>query len=290
MLFTNSAGIVPHRCQSGYGTIAITMSKQGQSGDFSRNTHPSGPKRSAPRLHISARLAVGAQITLPERAARHVAVLRLREGDEVTLFNGDGGEFRAVLERLGRASTAVRVTEWLEIERESPLFITLAQCVSSGDRMDLTIQKATELGVQSIVPIISKRSIVRLSGDRADRKLEHWRNIVISACEQCGRNRPPVIMPLAVLEDWLANLASPGKRLLLAPDAPGGPKLLQWESTRESAVTFLVGPEGGLAPDERTAAEAAGFLAMRLGPRILRTETAPLAAIAALQTLWGDLG
>ena len=266
------------------------MSKPGHSTDPNLSTQPGRPKRSAPRLYHVGALAPGAEITLPERAARHVAVLRLREGDEVTLFNGGGGEFRAVLIRLGRGGTTVSVSEWRDAERESPLAITLAQCVSSGDRMDLTIQKATELGASAIVPVISERSVVRLSGERAERKLEHWRNIVISACEQCGRNRLPLILPLSGLDEWLSTQTSSATRLLLAPDAPGGPKLLAGSSMDGSAVTLLVGPEGGLTPHERSAAEYAGFLPIRLGPRILRTETAPLAAIASLQTLWGDLG
>ena len=267
--------------ESGYGRITSTMSKPRTA---------SATTRPAPRLYVPSTMGLGAEIALPERAVRHVAVLRLREADEVTLFNGGGGEYRAVLVRIGRGGTAVRITEWSEAERESPLAITLAQCVSSGDRMDLAVQKATELGVAAIVPIISERSIVRLSGERADRKLEHWRNIVISACEQCGRNRPPRLLHLLALEEWLAEQSGPVTRLLLAPDAAGGPKQLTREAMSGSEVTLLVGPEGGLAPHERSAADRAGFLAVRLGPRVLRTETAPLAAIAALQTLWGDLG
>lgn len=251
----------------------------------------SGPARATPRLYVPARLAPGAEIALPDRAARHVAALRLGEEDEVTLFNGAGGEYRAVLARIARDGTSARVTEGRAVERESPLAITLAQCVSSGDRMDLAVQKATELGVTAIVPVISERTIVRLSGERAERKLEHWRNIVISACEQCGRNRLPLVSPQKELLAWLA--AQPGStvsmRLLLAPDAPRGAGQLPLPA-RGSEVMLLIGPEGGLAPHERTAAEFAGFLPVRLGPRVLRTETAPLAALAALQTLWGDMG
>lgn len=243
----------------------------------------------APRFFVPETLAPGAEIRLPERAARHVAVLRLREAETITLFNGEGGEYRAVLTGLARDRVTVRIVERFDIERESPLAITLAQCVSAGDRMDFVLQKATELGATRIIPIVSERSIVRVSGERAERKLEHWRNVVLAACEQCGRNRPPVIPPMAELLPWLAGLPASdasGARLLLAPDGVSGAGSL----AREPRVTLLVGPEGGLAAHEREAAEHASFKPVRLGPRVLRTETAPLAALAVLQTLWGDFG
>lgn len=243
----------------------------------------------APRFFVPDTLSPGAEFRLSERAARHVAVLRLREGEPITLFNGEGGEYRAVLTGLARDRITTRILERINIERESPLAITLAQCVSAGDRMDFVLQKATELGASHIIPIVSERSIVRVSGERAERKLEHWRNVVIAACEQCGRNRPPEIPPMAELHSWLAGLptsGSQGARLLLAPDGVDGASSL----ARETQVTLLVGPEGGLAAQERAAAERAGFKPVRLGPRVLRTETAPLAALAMLQTLWGDFG
>jgi len=241
------------------------------------------------RFFVSDTLSPGAEIRLPERAARHVGVLRLREGEALTLFNGEGGECRAVLTGLARDRITARIIERIDAERESPLAITLAQCVSAGDRMDFVLQKATELGASQIIPIVSERSIVRVSGERAERKLEHWRNVVIAACEQCGRNRTPVIPPMAELHPWLAGLPASGlsgARLLLAPDGLSGAGSL----ARETHVTLLVGPEGGLAAHEREAAERAGFKPLRLGPRVLRTETAPLAALAMLQTLWGDFG
>lgn len=246
-------------------------------------------RRAAPRLFIPEKLSVGAEVLLPERASKHVAVLRLRLGDAITLFNGEGGEHLAVLKRLVRGQASARITGATEIDRESRLDITLAQCLSSSDRMDIAIQKATELGVRTIRPLESERSVVRLSGDRIEKRMSHWRNVVFAACEQCGRNLPPPVIGIECLLAWLMSLptlSAAGTRLLLAPDAASGLSGL----TPMASVTLLVGPEGGLAPHEHAAALKAGFLPVRLGPRTLRTETAPLAAVAALQTLWGDLG
>jgi len=230
------------------------------------------------------RLSLGAEIELPERVARHCAVLRLRSGDAVVLFNGEGGEFSAELTRVSRGDSRACVISRQTPERESPLAIALAQCVSSGDRMDITLQKSTELGVSRIVPIASERSVVRLSSDRADRRVAHWRNVVISACEQCGRNHVPEVTAITDFAAFLCQVASDELRLLLAPDSERDLKQLE----PPGRVTLLVGPEGGLAPEERQRAETSGFVPIRFGPRILRTETAPLAAIAAMQALWGD--
>ena len=240
--------------------------------------------RTAPRLFAPLDLPLGAEIQLPDRAARHVAVLRLGGGDAITLFDGQGGEFAAELTRVSSKHVRVRVVSKLSLERESPLRILLAQCISSGDRMDTTMQKSTELGVSSIVPVASERSVVRLSGDRAQKRVAHWRNVVIAACEQCGRNRIPEVLEIAQLSDLLGSAERDGLRLLLAPD--GERKLAGLKPP--SGVTLLVGPEGGLTASERQSAERAGFIPVRFGPRVLRTETAPLAAIAAMQTLWGD--
>jgi 16S rRNA (uracil1498-N3)-methyltransferase len=240
--------------------------------------------RVAPRFFAPVQLSLGAEIELPERVARHCAVLRLRRGDAVILFNGEGGEFSAELTRVSRGNAQVRVISRQTPERESPLAIALAQCVSSGDRMDTTLQKSTELGVSRIVPIASERSVVRLSSDRADRRVAHWRNVVIAACEQCGRNHLPEVAAITDLAVFLSGGAGDGLRLLLAPDADRD--LKQLEPPRR--VTLLVGPEGGLAPEERRGAQRSGFVPVRFGPRVLRTETAPLAAIAAMQALWGD--
>jgi 16S rRNA (uracil1498-N3)-methyltransferase len=238
----------------------------------------------APRFFTTLDLSLGAEIELPERVARHCSVLRLHSGDAVILFNGDCGEFSAELTRVSTGNARARVISMQTPKRESPLAITLAQCVSSGDRMDITLQKSTELGVFGIVPITSERSVVKLSRDRADRRLSHWRNVVVAACEQCGRNRVPEVAAITDLATFLSQASGDGLRLLLAPDADRD--LKQLEPPRE--VTLLVGPEGGLAPHERQRAEAGGFIPIRFGPRILRTETAPLAAIAAMQVLWGD--
>ena len=247
---------------------------------------------SAPRFLVPGPLAAGQAVELPERVARHIGVLRLRAGDPLTLFTGENGEFGAELTLAARGSARARVGAFRAVERESPLSITLAQCISSGDRMDLTLQKATELGVADFVPLASERCVVRLRDERAGRKRLHWQNVVASACEQCGRNRLPAVAEPADIHAWLAALgrdtaAGPaaGTRLLLAPGADAGMAQLP----RAERVILLVGPEGGLVPAEIDAALHAGFRAVRLGPRTLRTETAPLAALAALQLLWGDL-
>src|SRR2546422_4554445 len=172
-----------------------------------------------PRFFAPVQLSLGAEIDVPERVARHCAVLRLHRGDAVVLFNGEGGEFSAELTRVSRGDARAHVISRQTQERESPLAIALAQCVSSGDRMDAALQKSTELGVARIVPIASERSVVRLSSDRADRRVAHWRNVVIAACEQCGRNRVPEIAAITDLTTFLGQVGSEGMRLLLAPDA-----------------------------------------------------------------------
>jgi 16S rRNA (uracil1498-N3)-methyltransferase len=238
----------------------------------------------APRLFAPVDLPLGSEIRLPDRAAHHLAVLRLGRGDAITLFDGQGGEFRAELTRISSKDVRARLLSKLTAERESPLSVLLAQCVSGGDRMDVTLQKSTELGVSRIVPIVSERSIVRLSGERAEKRLAHWRGVVIAACEQCGRNRIPEVEKITDIADYLDQAGRGELRLLLAPDA--AKTLRQLPPQRD--VALLVGPEGGLTEQEREDAERGGFLPVRFGPRILRTETAPLAAIAAMQTLWGD--
>src|SRR2546427_6352410 len=202
--------------------------------------------RVVPRFFAPGQLSLGAEIDLSERAARHCAVLRLRRGAAVVLFNGEGGEFSAELTRITRGAARAYLISRQAPERESPLAIALAQCVSSGDRMDATLQKSTELGVSKIVPIASERSIVKLSSDRADRRVAHWRNVVIAACEQCGRNRVPEIGAIIGFDGFLGQAATDGLRLLLAPDADRDLRQLE----PPSKVTLLVGPEGGLAPAE----------------------------------------
>ena len=238
----------------------------------------------APRFYCDGPLAAGAEISLPDRAARHVAVLRLRAGDAVTVFNGAGGEFRCTLSRVSRDGATVRVASRRDVERESSLEVTLAQGLSGGDRMDFAVQKATELGVRAIVPMASERSVVRLTGERADRRLSHWRAIAAAACEQCGRNRLPEIRAVSTLGELLSAADKDAVRLMLSPT--GAARLRELAPAKK--YVLLAGPEGGLTEEEEQRAARSGFLAVRLGTRVLRTETAPLAAIASLQALWGD--
>jgi len=212
-------------------------------------------------------------------------VLRLQVGDALDLFNGEGGEYRASLIAVDKHAARVRVAEFRAIERESPLAITLALGISAGERMDYSLQKATELGVTTIAPLATERSVVKLAGDRADKRRRHWQNVVIAACEQCGRNRVPVIAPVQALYSYLAQVDRSARLLLLSPDAASPLKRMK----PSAAVVLLVGAEGGFSQSEQEAAQANAFEAVNLGPRILRTETAPVAALAALQTLWGDL-
>jgi len=242
------------------------------------------PSAAPPRFFYDGSLAAGADIELPERAARHAGVLRLRVGDRVELFNGEGGEYECVLSRMTRDSTRARVAGWRDVERESSVNITLAQGLSSGDRMDYAVQKATELGVRAIRPLATERSVVRLSDERADRRLAHWRNIVAAACEQCGRNRLPEVHPVAALGEFLAATDAGAQRLLLTPS--GTARLRELEPA--GRVIVVIGPEGGLSDEEEGQTLRAGFTAVRFGPRVLRTETAPLAVIAALQSMRGD--
>lgn len=238
------------------------------------------------RIHVDLPLASDASIDLPDAAARHVAqVLRMRAGEALTLFDGRGGEYAAIIEAAERRTVRVRLGAFDERDRESPLAVTLAQCVSKGERMDYTIQKAVELGIEAIQPLLSARSVVRLDDERWEKKLEHWRGVVTSACEQSGRTRLPALAPVARIDNWLPK-AGEGLRLVLAPGAAQSLKTL----APTASLTLLVGPEGGLSDDEIRIATRAGFTAVGLGPRVLRTETAGVAALAALQALWGDLG
>jgi 16S rRNA (uracil1498-N3)-methyltransferase len=243
----------------------------------------------APRFYCPIPLAEGLRADLPEGVARHAArVLRLRVDDDLTLFDATGGEYAARIVSVERDRVAVDVLAWRDIERESPLSVTLVQALQAGEKMDLTVQKAVELGVAGIVPLISRRSVVRLEGERALRRVEHWRGVVASACEQCGRNRVPEVAALEGMERWLAKPPAAGvRRLMLAPGAPHTLATLPAPAADER-IELLIGAEGGLAPEEMQAAVQAGFVGIRLGPRILRTETAGLAALAAMQCLWGD--
>lgn len=241
--------------------------------------------RAAPRLYCELGLAAGARIELPERAAKHVQALRLRTGDTLTLFNGDGTEWSAVLGIVSKRGVEAEVRRRETVSRESPLAIHLLQGVCAGDRMDLVLQKATELGVASIQPLVTSRSIVRLSSERQEKRETHWQNVVIAACEQCGRNTIPAVAPSRSLNDYFSTLSAGGLRILLSPE---GTSRLRDLPPPSQPVHVLVGPEGGLAADERKLAQDLGFALLRFGPRTLRTETAPLAALAAMQALWGD--
>jgi 16S rRNA (uracil1498-N3)-methyltransferase len=231
-----------------------------------------------PRVYLEADLAGGGEVFLEDAPSHHLArVLRLREGDALTVFNGRGGEWDA--EFIGRRR--VRLGSFSAVERESPLQVTLLQGVSSGERMDFTIQKAVELGVAAIQPVFTKRSVVRLEGNRASARVAHWRKIAIAACEQCGRNRIPAVRPLLALQDYRMDAA--GTRIVLSPHGGSIKKV-----NIGSEATLAAGPEGGFAPEEHAALERDGFVPASLGPRVLRTETAALAALAALNALLGD--
>jgi len=238
-----------------------------------------------PRFYCDQPLAVGRLIELPDATARHaVSALRLRSGDLVTLFNGDGSEYAGSLEQLGKHA-AVRLGERAEPQRESNLRITLAQGISSGERMDLTLQKSVELGVSAIQPLMMRRSVVRLSSEKTEKRLRHWRGVVIAACEQCGRNQLPPVAEIQDFLPWLQQMPPSTQRYLLDPEASLSLRDLP---APDGPIQLLAGPEGGFDPIERNAALAAGCIAIRLGPRILRTETAALAALASMQALWGD--
>jgi len=241
----------------------------------------------APRFHLDAELLSGTRIALPEYAAHHaLRVLRLRPGDEIVLFDGRGGEYQGVLCAAGRDGLAAEVGAWREIERESPLAAILVQGISSGERMDLTIQKAVELGAAAIQPVFTERSVVRLAAERARNRLEHWRRVAIAACEQCGRNRLPAVRAPRLLAEYCARPDDASLRLLLAPEAKAA--LRDSVGRIGSTVALAAGPESGFTAAEEALLRAAGFVAVRLGARVLRTETAALAALAALNVLAGD--
>jgi 16S rRNA (uracil1498-N3)-methyltransferase len=239
----------------------------------------------SPRFYCREPLAPGAHIDLPEPVARHaVRVLRLPPGAELVLFDGRGGEYEARIERIERERVVAAIGAWSNVERESQLAITLVQALQAGEKMDYTIQKAVELGVAAIAPVEGRRSVTRLSGERAGKRVAHWQGVAASACEQCGRNQVPGVAPVEALDRWLGRPAEGDLRLMLAP----GAEVALADLPPARTVQLLVGAEGGFDPQEIIAAQQVGFRAVRLGPRILRTETAGLAAMAAMQTLWGD--
>jgi 16S rRNA (uracil1498-N3)-methyltransferase len=234
-----------------------------------------------PRFHCPAPLATGQPLLLPPGAARHVQVLRLQPGDRITLFNGEGGEYEAVVERMGRSEVSVQVERHDPVEREAMREVHLAAAMPANERMDWLVEKATELGAAGIQPLVAERSVLRLAGERAAKKQAHWQAVAVAACEQCGRNRVPAVHDVADLRGWLARPALPGaKRLLLSLRA--GTRPLRDAAGDSGPVIFLSGPEGGFTPAEEDAALAAGFQPVTLGARVLRAETAALAALAAL--------
>ena len=245
----------------------------------------------APRIHIPLPLSSGAELSLPPNATRHVQVLRLQPGAELTLFNGLGGEWAAELQRIGRRDATARVLAHRNIECELRRPVTLALGMPANERMDALIEKATELGVAAIRPLVCERSVLRVSGERAERKRAHWQAVAAAACEQCGRNHLPVIAEPTPLRDWLGALADGpgGLRLLLSLHERARPLLRFVDSADASPLLLLSGPEGGLSADEQADAVAAGFSAVSLGRRVLRADTAPLAALACLAALEEDL-
>ena len=240
------------------------------------------------RLFVSETLFNGAEITLTGERARYLGkVLRLRPDDSVCVFDGSGPEWRAAVAAIRKNSVALIVGEESDPGTESSLNVHLVQAVSRGDRMDFVVQKATELGVQRITPVLSEYGVVKLGGDRADRRREHWQKIAIGACEQCGRTRPPTIDRPIALNDWFGKKTGTNSSELIL--VPGSLDKFADLSLQGDDVRLLIGPEGGFSPKERDDANVAGFQAVSLGRRILRTETAALAALTVVQARHGDL-
>jgi 16S rRNA (uracil1498-N3)-methyltransferase len=242
-----------------------------------------------PRFHVDGPLSVGQSLALPDDVVRHVHVLRLQTGDPITLFDGAGGEYRAELVEIARRAASARIDAHDPREAEPPYRVTLAQGVAGGDKMDWLIEKTVELGIARIAPITAERGVVRLAGERALRRQAHWQALVRAACEQCGRNRVPDVAPPRDLDDWLDDLpaASDGDlRRLLSPRAEVSFASLPADPP-SGTVTLLIGPEAGFSPSEEEAIIGAGFSTLGLGPRVLRTETAGIAVLAALAGRWG---
>jgi 16S rRNA (uracil1498-N3)-methyltransferase len=229
---------------------------------------------------------VGREYALPEAVAHHaLRVLRLNVGDRVTLFTGAGGEFAATLLRADKREAVVRIDAFESVERENPFAVTLAQGIAANDAMDHAVRRSVELGVAAIQPVLTTRSARMPDGERGEKRLAHWRQIVTSACEQCGRNRVPEVHGVVAIEHWLASRNGAGAGMVLSPTADVS--IADTPRPRDT-LDMLVGPEGGFTPEEIARARKAGMIAVRLGPRVLRTETAALAALAAVNVLWGD--
>lgn len=240
-----------------------------------------------PRIYTDSPLSEGATADLDDNAAQHVGrVLRMQPGQELLLFNSDGNDYPATITESGKKRVAVQVGSPVANTTESPLDIVLGQTLSKGDRMDYAVQKAVEMGVTRIVPLTTERCDVKLKGDREDKRLRHWQSVAVSAAEQCGRARVPEILPVMTLAEWFEHTADCDLRLVLHHRTEQSLDTL----AKPTRVALMIGPEGGLSPEEITAAETAGFFPVALGPRVLRTETAPVAAMALCQWLWGDIG
>jgi 16S rRNA (uracil1498-N3)-methyltransferase len=239
------------------------------------------------RVHVATTLVTGSEVLLSTSSASHlVRVLRLREGAGLIIFDGVGHEYQAEISRIDGSKVNVQVGVKLSGITESPLNITLVQGISRGERMDWTLQKATELGVTRIAPVLTSRSVVRLDEKQAEKKQQHWQAIVVGACEQSGRSVVPIVQKPSSLHSYLSDNKKAGMRFVLSPTTSSS---LAGLSSLSSKVELLIGPEGGLDDDEVALAENAGFMAVRLGPRVLRTETASVVALSLLQALWGDL-
>ena len=236
-----------------------------------------------PRFYCPAPLQTGLALSLPPGAARHVQVLRMQPGDVITLFNGEGGEFEATVTRMGRSDVDVEVGVHHPVEREAPCQVHFLAGITANERMDWLVEKATELGAVSITPVMAERSVLKLKGERADKKLAHWQGVAVAAAEQCGRNRVTRIDNACTLAQWLAqHPASAGSGVRLVLSLSEGTRPLAEAVQGQMNVTLLSGPEGGLSPAEEALALSAGFVPVTLGPRVLRAETAPLAVLAAL--------
>lgn len=264
--------------------IMARGSEMGASKDMDR---PKDSGAVAAHCHVDAPLGPGARVELPRELAHHLGrVLRLHDGATLSLFDGNGPVWLARL-RIGSGPAIAEVIAAVEDDRESPLRVVLGQGLSSGDRMDITVQKAVELGVAGIAPLATARAVVKLSGERAERRREHWQRIAIAACEQCRRSVVPPVSPVRGLREWLASLPPDAPKWLLC--AHEGRRLADLPQPEADATGYLLtGPEGGFTDEERTLVIDAGFVPVRLGPRVLRTETAAMTALAAMQTLWGD--
>ncbi|HEZ0913097.1 TPA: 16S rRNA (uracil(1498)-N(3))-methyltransferase [Neisseria meningitidis] len=238
-----------------------------------------------PRFYLPENLSVGQTVNLPDNIVRHLNVLRVRPNENITLFDGKGKAHAAQLTVLEKRRAEAEILREETADTESPLNITLIQSISSGDRMDFTLQKSVELGVTAIQPVISERCVVRLDGERAAKRLARWQEIVISACEQSGRNTVPPVLPIIGYREALDKMPSESTKLIMSINRARKLGDIRHPS---GAIVFMVGPEGGWTEQEEQQAFDAGFQAVTLGKRILRTETAALAALAAMQTLWGD--